>query len=665
MCGIVGKVNFDPEQPVDAHQVRRMTDSLRHRGPDDSGIWTNGNVGLGHRRLSIIDLSPNGRNPMCNEDETVWIVFNGEIYNFQELRPGLEAAGHGFKSRTDTEVILHLYEELGPMCVKELRGMFAFAIWDSRSRTLLLARDRMGVKPLHYSVTRSGLLFGSEIKALLAAGDIDAEPDLGSLHQFLLWQCIPSPRTGFREISKLPPASILTWQPGKDVSIQKYWVPDYSDPIPAAANEVAEQVRSLVQEATRLRLIADVPVGIFLSGGIDSACVLAAARKANAGKIQTFSVTFGHDDFDESKYARLLASHFETEHHEFHVTPKVMDLLPEMADLFDEPFADPAAIPTYYLSQLTREHVKVALGGDGGDEAFAGYQRYLALKVLGWLSRIPGAAMLGSLRALLPYSAGERSKRRYIKEILLLLDRTPVQQYRAMLLGMRDEEQWHSFYTDEFREALNGSAGAPGFLQGWDLPSVPNDLAGATASDTLGYIPECLNVKVDIASMACGLEVRSPFLDHKLVEFSARIPSRLKIKGLRQKHILKHAFRKELPEVILKRGKAGFGMPLATWLRGELRGSTEETLLAHDSCIRGFLRPDQIRIMLSEHAAGKRNWHVQLWRLLVLENWLKANTARARTRASNATQSDSSEVMSCTSFANGGPALKHASQLST
>ncbi len=628
MCGIAGKVNFDPQQPVDPNQIRRMTDSICHRGPDDEGVWTGRNVGLGHRRLSIIDLSPNGHNPMGNEDGTVWIVFNGEVYNFQELRPGLEAAGHRFQSRTDTEVVLHLYEELGPMCVKELRGMFALAIWDCRSQRLVLARDRLGVKPLHYSITRSGLIFGSEIKAVLSAGDIDSVPDLASIHQFLLWQCIPSPRSGICGISKLPPASILTWQPGGAIQIQKYWELDCSQPV-TEEDDLSAQVRCLVQESTNLRLIADVPVGVFLSGGIDSACVLAAARSAHSGKIQTFSVTFGHQEFDESRYARLLARHFETEHHEFRVTPKVMELLPKMAGLFDEPFADASAIPTYYLSQLTHAHVKVALSGDGGDEAFAGYQRYLALKALGWLSTVPGGTALRRIRGMLPYNSAERSRLRYAKEILSLVGRPPVQQYRTILLGMLEEERWISFYTADFRDALNGS-GAESFLRGWSMPSVPDDVARATASDTIGYIPECLNVKVDIASMASSLEVRSPFLDNKLVEFCARIPSRLKIKGTQQKYLLRQAFKKELPGEILDRGKAGFGMPLATWLRKDLRNLTEDTLFARDSRIKDLVRPDKIKIMLDEHNAGKRNWHVQLWRLLVLENWLRANAARAR-----------------------------------
>jgi asparagine synthase (glutamine-hydrolysing) len=630
MCGIVGKVHFDPENPVDPRQMRTMADSVQHRGPDDDGIWTERNVGLGHRRLAIIDLSPTGRNPMGNEDETVWIVFNGEIYNFQELRPGLEAAGHRFRSRTDTEVILHLYEELGPMCVKQLRGMFAFAIWDRRAQRLLLARDRMGVKPLHYALTSHGLLFGSEIKAVLSSGEIDPLPDLASLHQFLLWQCIPSPRTGFRGIRKLPPASILTWQPGEEIRIQKYWDLDYQRPMPAKASVVAEQVRDLVQEATRLRLTADVPVGLFLSGGLDSACVLAATRKETSGKIRTFSVTFGDQKYDESPYARLLAKRFATEHHEFRVTPNVMELLPAMAALFDEPFADESAIPTYYLAKLTREHVKVALSGDGGDEAFAGYQRYLVLKVLGWLSRVPGAAQLSALRQLLPYHSSSRSKLRYMRELLSLVGRTPVQQCRAMFLGMLDEDQWMAGYTDGFREGVANNSETESFLEGWGLPALPDDLTRATASDTLGYIPECLNVKVDRASMACGLEVRSPFLDHKLVEFCARVPSGLKIRNTEQKYILKRAFHDELPPEILHREKTGFGLPLAEWLRHDLRPLAHDTLLSPNSCIRSLFQTEKIRTMLDEHSARKHNWQVQVWRLLVLENWMKANSTRGR-----------------------------------
>ncbi len=635
MCGIVGKIHFHPEHPVDPRQVRMMADSLRHRGPDDDGIWTERNVGLGHRRLSIIDLSAGGRNPMCNEDETVWVVFNGEIYNFQELRPALETAGHKFRSKTDTEVILHLYEELGPMCVRELRGMFAFAIWDRRQQRLLLARDRMGVKPLHYALTSEGLLFGSEIKAVLSTGEIDREPDLQSIHQFLLWQCIPSPRTGFRGVRKLPPASILTWQAGEEIRIQKFW--DFesegnrSARLPMTSGTgLAEQVRGLVQESTLMRLNADVPVGLFLSGGVDSACVLAATRKKISGKIRTFSVTFGHPKYDESRYARLLSDRFETEHHEFHVTPNVMELLPEMAALFDEPFADESAIPTYYLSKLTSKHVKVALSGDGGDEAFGGYQRHLALKVLGWLQKVPGASRLSALHKLLPYSSTSRSKLRYGKELLSLVGRSPEQQYRAMFLGMLDEERWMGGYTDSFRESIDATAVDESFLQGWSLPFMKDDLARAMASDTLGYIPECLNLKVDMASMACGLEVRSPFLDYELVEFCARVPSAFKIRNTSQKYILKRAFKDELPAEILNREKAGFSMPLGDWLRHDLRILAHDTLLSPSSCISSVFRIEQIRHMLDEHCTHKRNWQVQLWRLLVLESWMKANSTRGQ-----------------------------------
>jgi asparagine synthase (glutamine-hydrolysing) len=623
MCGIVGKVNFD-RQPVDPDQIRRMADSVRHRGPDDEGVWTGDGVGLGHRRLSIIDLSASGRNPMCNEDETIWIVFNGEIYNFQELRPQLEASGHKFRSHTDTEVILHLYEDHGAACVEQLRGMFAFAIWDRRARQLLLARDRLGVKPLYYQEDASGLRFGSEIKAILSDEEVEAIPDSGSIHDFLVWQCIPGPRTGFQGIRKLPPASILTWQTGAEVTIQKYWELDCAQPRQQSSDELACEVSALVQEATRIRLVADVPVGIFLSGGIDSACILAAARVANSGPLRTFSVTFGNNAFDESRFARRLAQHFETEHSEFEVNADVVRDLPRVTALFDEPFADIAAIPTWHLARLTRDHVTVALSGDGGDEAFGGYHRYLALKGLGLAAQFGGAKWLPKLQSLLPRRSADRSRLRYLRELLGISGKSPEQQYRALFLGMFDGEQWVDLYTDDFR-TIASEANPEGLLPPWNSLQGVDDLARAMASDTLYYIPECLNVKVDICSMACGLEVRSPFLDHKLVEFCARIPTSQKLSGFDQKHILKHAFRDELPREILGRGKAGFGLPLAEWIRGPLRDLTYDTLLAPAASVHSMVRPAAIRKILEEHMEGTRNWHVQIWRLLVLEIWLQAH----------------------------------------
>ena len=622
MCGIVGKLNFDRHQPVNPAQMREMSDSIRHRGPDDEGIWTSGRVGLAHRRLSIIDLSPAGRNPMCNEDGTVWIVFNGEIYNFQDLRKELIRKDHIFKSRTDTEVILHLYEEEGVDCVKRLAGMFAFALWDERAQKLLLARDRLGKKPLYYSVNDSRLLFGSEIKAVLHSGEVDTTPNLDGLHQFLVWQCIPSPHTAFSEINKLPPAALLVWEEGAGVQIKKYWCLDYGRTLKDEERGIAEEVKRLTAEATRVRLIADVPVGLFLSGGVDSACVLAAAREANSGPIKTFSVSFGEPEFDESRYARLLSKRFSTEHHEFRASPKIIDLVPRMAELFDEPFADPSAVPTYYLSKLTREHVKVALSGDGGDEAFGGYQRYLAIKSLRLAGRLPGAKNLAKLKSLVPYSSSRRSKLRYLRESLSLLGRTPERQYRAAFLGMMEAEQWHDLYTAEFRASLSG-ASSDGLVI-WDGHGESDDLARAMASDTVRYIPECLNVKVDISSMACGLEVRSPFLDHRLVEFCARIPSAMKISGLKQKAILKHAFSLDLPKEILHREKSGFTVPLSKWFRHELRDFAHESLLATSSEIRRLVSQGKLASMLQEHCAGARNWHVQLWRLLILENWLQS-----------------------------------------
>ena len=627
MCGIVGKINFDPTEHVAREQIERMADSVRHRGPDDSGVWTSGNAGLGHRRLSIIDLSSSGRNPMCNEDQTVWIVFNGEVYNFQQLRPTLEARGHRFKSRTDTEVVLHAYEEYGLDCVRHFRGMFAFAIWDTRLRRLLLARDRLGVKPLFHAVTSSGILFGSEIKAILAAGEIDYDPDPIAIHQFLMLQCIPSPRTAFQDIKKLPPASILVWQEGHEPRIEKYWNPDYSRPSRENKHDVVRQVRDLVQEATEIRLIADVPIGLFLSGGIDSACVLAATRRAVPGKIQTFSVAFGHRDFDESRYARLLSKHFATEHHELEVTPDAVQSLPQIAGLFDEPFADSSAIPTYYLCKYTSQHVKVALSGDGGDEAFGGYQRYLALKSLISLSRVPGSRFLSALVPFVPRQTLGRSRQRYLHELLALVNRSPKEQYRTIFLAMMDESRWTALYSDSFRQLIDG-ADLGTFMLGWDLPSVPNDLTRAMASDTLSYIPDDLNVKVDICSMAVSLEVRSPFLDHKLVEFSATIPSSLKIRGTTQKYILRQAFKDELPLEILRRGKMGFGVPIREWMRNELRDFVRDSLLSSSSRIGDIFQRDKIAQILDEHIQGKRNWHTQLWYVLILENWFQAQLTR-------------------------------------
>lgn len=624
MCGIVGRVNFKPEIKVDYWNIRRMADSLRHRGPDDEGVWIKGSVGLGHRRLAIIDLSPSGRNPMCNEDGTVWIVFNGEIYNFLELRRELEQKGHQFRSRTDTEVILHLYEEMGTNCVKRLTGMFAFAIWDDRQRQMMLARDRLGKKPLYYELQESHLIFGSELKAVLRSGEATSTPDFDSIHQFLLWQCIPSPNTVFTGIKKLPPASILVWQERKGVRIENYWTLNYGDQSRASEAEIAANIRELTFDATKVRLVADVPVGLFLSGGIDSACVLAAARKTHTGPIQTFSVAFGEQEFDESKYARILARHFSTDHHEFRASSNIIDLLTRMTELFDEPFADPSAIPTYYLAKLTREHVKVALSGDGGDEAFGGYQRYFAMKFLRLAGRLPGASYLAKLRALLPYGTARRSATRYIKEMLSLVGCPAEQQYKALFLGMMRENQWKELYTPEFRSALNSYS--EDFIQ-WNGHGEPDELACAMASDTLRYIPECLNVKLDRASMACSLEVRSPFLDHKLVEFSASIPSSMKIQWRTQKFILKRAFQRELPPEILQRGKSGFTVPLSRWFRNELSGLAQDSLLSGNSAIRDVILPGRIDKMLQDHRSRKHNWHIQLWRLLVLENWLQATKA--------------------------------------
>lgn len=632
MCGIAGRINFDSSHRVDPGQLLAMARALSHRGPDDEGVYVDGNVGLSHRRLSIIDLSPQGRNPMCNEDGTIWIVFNGEIYNFRDLRPALEARGHRFRSRTDTEVVVHLYEEYGDSFVDRLRGMFALAIWDSRRQRVVLLRDRLGVKPLHYVLSSGHLMFASETKALLRTGEVQLTIDPNAINDFLIWQCIPSPRTAYQEIRKLPPASMLIWErTNNTIEVRQYWHLRLA-PSTGSSDTIALQVREHVQEATALRMVADVPVGVFLSGGLDSACVLASMRKAHTGDISTFSISFADDRFDESAYARTLAEFFKTKHTEFRISHQAVESLPELTRIFDEPFGDIAALPTLYLSRLAREHVTVALSGDGGDENFGGYTRYLALKYLSRINRVPGTATLARLSQHFPYDSNERSTLRHIRETLALLGKDCRAQYSALLTGGFGREQWTELYAPDFRDTL--AAGSKGLLAGWDTPGASDVLSRAMAADITSYIPECLNVKTDLATMASGLELRSPFLDYKLIEFAATIPSNLKLRGNRQKYILRKAFAHELPPPILSRAKAGFSLPIATWLRRELRDMVHDLLLKPNTVVADVVRREVIAQMLAEHIARKRNWHNQLWRLLVLESWFEARKSYAGARIS-------------------------------
>ena len=611
MCGIAGQVTAD-RRPVEADRIAAMGERLRHRGPDDHGVYVHGHVGLAHRRLSVLDLSAAGRQPMCNEDESVWIVFNGEIYNFGELRAQL-ASRHTFRSRTDTEVVLHLYEEYGLNCVSMLRGMFAFAIWDGRAQRLVLARDRLGKKPLFYRVDEDGLGFASELKALVLNRPV---PDLDpvALHHYLTFQYIPAPWTIFRGICKLPPAHLLVYEDGK-VTEHPYWTLRYDEKLAGRdERELREEFRSLLEESVRLRLISDVPLGAFLSGGVDSSSIVAIMSRLLDRPVKTFSIGFAEKEFNELPYAAEVARQFGTEHQEFVVEPSAVDILPALVSVYDEPYADSSAIPTYYVSQLSRQFVTVVLNGDGGDELLAGYPRY---RTEGWdrlAARLPRGitAPLRTLGARVP--AGRLSKG------LARLGSPFARSYLARICYFSPEEK-ADLYEPSFAARVAADDSYDLLLQ-WFRNVHATDLLDQLLSvDTHSYLPDDLLVKVDRATMAHGLEARSPFLDHRLMEFAASLPVDLKVRGGQGKYLLKAAMRGVLPDHILDRSKMGFGVPIDRWFRKDCRAFVRDTLLSSRALQRGYFRPDRVRAMLDAHQDGGSNYGYRLYALLMLELW--------------------------------------------
>ncbi len=620
MCGICGVTWTDAHRPVDPVVFDRMTDVLSHRGPDDRGVWRDRGVALGFRRLSIIDLAGGGQ-PMSNEDGLIWIVFNGEIYNFQSLRHRLEGLKHTFRTTSDTETIVHLYEEEGPECVKRLRGMFAFAIWDGRERRLVIARDRLGVKPLVYRLEPGRLAFASELKSLLQMPDMPRELDPTALDHYLALQYVPHPRTIFRGIAKLPPAHYGVWRDG-EFTTHRYWELDFNREEPKSEQEYREQLRATLTEATRLRMIADVPLGAFLSGGVDSTITVGLMQQAADRPVKTFSIGFPVADFDETPYARLAAEHLKSDHHEFRVEPNCVEILPRLIWHYDEPFADSSAIPTYYVSQMTREHVTVALTGDAGDELFAGYPRYRAVKLAEYFDRLPAAlrAVIASpLWQKLPASVRQKSKRRQLKKLLAHLRDTPERRYLRWIT-IFDEVARADLYDDGLVAKLDVDPAE--FLLGSYARSRKRDIVSRTSFvDIETYLPCDLLTKVDIASMANSLECRSPFLDHHVVELAVRMPVGLKMPRLTGKQILKQAFADLLPREIVRRPKMGFGVPLDSWFRGELAAYLSDVLLDPRTLGRGYFRPEVVRRLVDDHVAGQWDHSYRLWSLLVLELW--------------------------------------------
>jgi asparagine synthase (glutamine-hydrolysing) len=623
MCGISGKLYFDSTRLVEREVLERMNASLAHRGPDDAGIYCAGAVGLAHRRLSVIDLSPAGHQPMANEDGTIWIVFNGEIYNFLSLRPDLVQRGHRFRSQTDTEVILHLYEEVGPECVHRLRGMFAFAIWDAPRRRLFLARDRLGKKPLCYQQDGAAFRFASEVKAILQDPQVDPRPDPQGIAQYLTYGFLPGAASAFQGVKKLPPAHSLVCQDGR-VEVVRYWRLRRDRKEQRSEAEWGEAILSHLTEAVRLRLISDVPLGAFLSGGIDSSAVVALMSRVAGGSVKTFSIGFEEPEYDELAYARQVAARFGTEHHELVVRPDAVALLPKLAWHYDEPFADSSAVPTYCVAEMTRRYVTVALNGDAGDENFGGYDRYLANRLAASFDRVPGAGLARRLiRAGLALGppGGRRTSLLYRgRRFLEGLTEVPERRYAHWLCRFTGQRRG-GLCAPEFLSAVGERDELETLLALYRESDAP-DFGDATLGvDAALYLPDDLLVKVDIASMAHSLEARSPFLDHEFMEFAATIPFELKVRGRVKKYILKRALAGLLPEPILRRPKMGFGVPIDHWLRHELSELAHETLLGSAARSRGYFRQETVRRVLDEHMRGRASWHDLLWSLLILELW--------------------------------------------
>jgi len=619
MCGICGIISTDPSEHFDSRIIQRMRDTLAHRGPDDKGAYLGPGIALGHRRLSIIDLRPEGRQPMANEDGRVQIVFNGEIYNFAEHRDWLIAKGHRFKSRTDTEVIIHLYEELGIDCLKRLRGMFAFAIWDERKRFLFLARDRLGKKPLFYHFDGKRLLFASEIKALLAYPSVTATADPQAIDYYLSLGYVPGPFSAFKGIQKLPPAHYLTFSQGR-LEIKRYWQVHYLPKLELSENAACAQIVERLTEAVKLRLISDVPLGAFLSGGIDSSAIVALMAKLSNAPVKTFSIGFNEPEYDETEHARSVAQQFGTEHHQFTVEPDAIDILETLVWHFDEPFADSSALPTYYLSKLTREHVTVALNGDAGDENFAGYPRYLVTLLSQYLYSGSGPlrGVMGSTAAQGRKLFRDNSK---MARCLRLIERTLKSGPRLGYLRLMTHRPGESMYSADFASSVDRDAAEKLIMAAYDRSDAKHIVDATLNVDLDLYLPYDLLVKVDIASMAVGLEARSPMVDHEFVEFVATLPARFKISGLTLKAIFKKALRGLLPERILTRRKMGFGVPLDHWFRGQLSELLRDTLLSQRSLERGYFRRRSVEQLVEAHISGRSNHQYQLWNLLMLELW--------------------------------------------
>jgi asparagine synthase (glutamine-hydrolysing) len=612
MCGIAGIIRWDGAPPT-AADVHAMCDRLVHRGPDDEGLYVGDGAAIGMRRLSIIDLAT-GHQPVRNEDGTIWVVFNGEIYNFKELRADLETRGHRFYTTTDTEAIVHLYEEYGADAVHYLRGMFAFAVWDGRRRELLLARDRLGIKPLFYAEIPGGIAFASEVKALLEVPAIDRRLSWPAISHLFTFQDTPATQSIIEQVQKLDAGHRAVMSRSRPLSISRYWDVTF-EPTGQSEGELVDELRSLLDEAVALHLRSDVPLGAFLSGGVDSSAVLALMTRQAPGAIKTFSIGFDEGEFNELQYARRMAAECGTDHHELVLTPQGLDIIEQIAWNLDEPFGDSSAIPTYVVSQMASEHVKVVLTGDGGDELFGGYDKYLVEKRERHYDRIPAPVRkaLGAVGRAMPDGM---TGRRFLSHLAYEGPRRYLDA--AMLFSPHEQQQ---LFTPEAAEAIAGTDPLAPALRALQTPG-RSWLSALQYCDLRGYLPLDILVKVDRMTMAHSIEARPVLLDHRLVEFSARVPPEMKIRGKTTKYLFKRAVQGLLPDEIVHRRKQGFGVPLASWFRGPWTSFVRDMLLSDASLSRGIFNARYIEHLLRLNARG-RSLDRQLWTLVSFEQWCR------------------------------------------
>ena len=631
MSGIAGICNFKGS-PVKKEEIQDMIKVLNHRGPDDEGIFLSSDIfpnspaqaGFGHKRLSIIDIT-SGHQPISNEDGSIWVILDGEIYNFQDLRIELTEKGHRFKTHSDTEVILHLYEEMDTFCVQHLRGTFAFAIWDSKKERLFLARDRVGKKPVSYFSDGNSFIFASEIKSILECG-LKRELDCKSLDFYLTYGYTPSPDTIFKGIKKLPAAHTLLYDKN-GIKIEKFWQLKYIPKKRMSLKQYENRITELIKECIKVRLKSDVPLGVFLSGGIDSSTVVALMNEVSNEPIKTFTIGFQDEDYSEIKYARQIAEAFGTEHHEFIVKPETLKILPKLVWHYNEPFGDSSCIPTYHAAKITRQFVKVALNGDGGDESFVGYERYKGIKLSRYFDKFPKTSLkiigetIGKLSKLSPRKEYQ-DYIRHASNFLISIYKEPAlfDRYSSWVNFLKEDDK-KSLYTDQMKELAKESRPHQYLVEKFKGTIANNIVEKIIGTELASSAVDDLMVKMEIATAANSLESRGPFLDHHCMEFMASVPLEFKLKGLTSKYILKRILSRRIPENLLHRKKMGFGVPIGRWFRNEMKDFIYDILLEEKSIKRGYFNKDYIKQLLDKHVSGSSDNKNQIWALLNFELW--------------------------------------------